>query len=802
MSRTRPRRLAAQKAMSSFVIPESDEDGVPSPKSQHSDFDALGEESSSSSTSSNPNSTEILSGDANFEDRSQSRRLDGDTRGPCVPPLSHILPPFGRHTAASILLLFIKVWVAGGVCIPTQAAHAILFKLTDACIREVWHGNSDASLFRHLEKYMPESLKSPTMVFLDEQREVETSRFHFDQAHNILYAGGYVKCLSWSPPYMDEKGVSLSFVPGYLAIACHPNIGTRVNLSDPVKSDFGLIHVWSCTDLALTAKQSCPQLKPHFFLAHDWGHVMDLRWLPVPVQCANHSDGCEPTRPLPPVEMTPKQVAQLIGAVVGHLIAACTDGFVRIFLVPAVDNRFNLPEEFKVVLPTKIHDGLPQNVYNFKPKTVLRLAPSTDIPSWLGWPNVLAIRGDFPHRLVVGYTSGHLGLYNLSTLNAHFAKLNDCLLRPIILTHLIPGPFTSIALHPLYEGIVVGLGAYIRMLSKRLVCGHAGLDREVNVWDLADPECVQYGLPELSWPTSRMGWGGHVVWPRASDSIWIGREEYLFPFTKKSTPGGAVTLASLKKPSDVPARMRAYTVCFPTVSPIDCSRYCFDRGFEATTCLDYSDSLGFLVQGDANGQINFHSWVLDPRRVVREKTRIAIQKKHRMYQWIMRKRANIRERGNEASATQGFTNEQNTLRLDVLEEPFEEAIRQNCGICGESGQTLCWHKVEQYFEFVFREGVGLQKSKYDFVNSTFSSISKVAVSPNPGSASWIAVGTGFGIVQLLCHEQFYHPSMDSALGRSPLTGGPEKGSFFMSSGRDDTDYSDSEATVSFRGEDP
>lgn len=53
---------------------------------------------------------------------------------------------------------------------------------------------------------------------------------------------------------------------------------------------------------------------------------------------------------------------------------------------------------------------------------------------------------------------GHLGLYNLSTLNAHFAKLNDCLLRPIILTHLIPGPFTSIALHPLYEGIVVGLG--------------------------------------------------------------------------------------------------------------------------------------------------------------------------------------------------------------------------------------------------------------------------------------------------------------------------------------------------------
>lgn len=110
-----------------------------------------------------------------------------------------------------------------------------------------------------------------------------------------------------------------------------------------------------------------------------------------------------------------------------------------------------------------------------------------------------------------------------------------------------------------------------------------GLDREINVWDLEDPECVQCGLAELSWPIIRMGWGGHVVWPRAGDSLWVGRQEYLFPFAAKSVPGGAVTITTLKKPSDVPARMRAYTACFPTVSPIDCSRYCFDRGFEATT---------------------------------------------------------------------------------------------------------------------------------------------------------------------------------------------------------------------------
>ena len=63
-----------------------------------------------------------------------------------------------------------------------------------------------------------------------------------------------MKCLSWSPPYVDEEGVSLSFLPSYLAIASYPNTGTRVNLSDPVSPDLGLIHVWSCDGLALTAE--------------------------------------------------------------------------------------------------------------------------------------------------------------------------------------------------------------------------------------------------------------------------------------------------------------------------------------------------------------------------------------------------------------------------------------------------------------------------------------------------------------------------------------------------------------------
>lgn len=73
-----------------------------------------------------------------------------------------------------------------------------------------------------------------------------------------------------------------------------------------------------------------------------------------------------------------------------------------------------------------------------------------------------------------------------------------------------------------------------------------------------------------------------------------------------------------------------------------------------------------------------------------------------MYQWIMRKRTSTPGCGNEASATRNFIDEHTALELNVLEEPFEEEIGQSCDTCGESGQTLCWHKVEQYFEFVFR----------------------------------------------------------------------------------------------------
>ncbi len=42
------------------------------------------------------------------------------------------------------------------------------------------------------------------------------------------------------------------------------------------------------------------------------------------------------------------------------------------------------------------------------------------------------------------------------------------------------------------------------------------------------------------------------------------------------------------------------------------------------------------------------------------------------------------------------------------------------------------------------------------------------------------MGTGFGMVQLICHDQFYHPAMDTAIGRTGLSTAPAKGSFYYS----------------------
>ncbi|VUZ52592.1 unnamed protein product, partial [Hymenolepis diminuta] len=602
------------------------------------------ENEDASTTSSGLNTDQLISASAATDGASDDEPIRPTNRPSIFPPFYELLPPLGRvgfksTEPSKIVMDFFKDELNYRASIGSKHPHPFSFFTPKSDLSEMslfmerqrllFSLNSFTSVLQNeIENYLPESVQCPKMVFIEDQKRVKATRYHFNKERNLFYTGGYVKCLDWSPPYIEEKGDSLACIPKYLAVASYPNNSTRVILNDPIMKEYGLIHIWACSGLALTREQSRPSVKPHFFLAHDWGYVMDLKWVPIPVQYAKKS----PPPPLPYVQLNdedqkmpsgfasslefhPAQVEQLVNCVVGHLIVACTDGFVRIFPIPHHDNRKRIAEDEKLVIPTTISvDGVPQNVYRLKPNGVLRLAPGTgkEIPPWLGWPNLLAIRTGFPHYLMVAYTSGHLGIYIISTLDSFDLRIKDNLLRPTLLTHRQPGPFSSIALHPLRESYIIGLG----------------LDRDMNLWNLNDVTCIMSSagnISELSWTMMRTGIGGCVVWPRVGDNFWVGRQEYLFPFCSNVKASSAVSVSALKVPTDVPSRMRNYTIWFPMVSPNACCRYCFDRGFEAVTCLEYSDSLCLAIQGDSNGQINFHSWALTPCRVMRVKTRISIQ---------------------------------------------------------------------------------------------------------------------------------------------------------------------------------
>uniref|UniRef100_A0A0X3QCA4 General transcription factor 3C polypeptide 2 n=2 Tax=Schistocephalus solidus TaxID=70667 RepID=A0A0X3QCA4_SCHSO len=637
------------------------------------------------------------------------------------------------------------------------------------------------------EYFIPESKYGPFVSFETEDSppglvRKRLHRFQVDMVRNLMFAGGYVKCLSWSPCYISDADVQED-QPSFLAVSTFRSAADRPKYSDLMQSGPGVIQIWRCSGLSLCKRNSTPELRPYLFLAHDWGTLMDMQWLPLPVKMAGRQDRrCR----LPP-DLTysrhPDEVAKAVASMLGHLIIACTDGLVRILPIPqtaALDalalkyaNHVDRDRKFE---PSSSRSFLP--LFTFKPDSVLLLAPATRVPSWLGWPVCLAIRNDFPHQLAVGYNSGHLAVFNLACLHPFYAKYSDNLLRPVFLAQLLPGPIVSLALHPLQNNVIIGLG----------------LDRDVHVWDLHDPACVHLSVPEMIWATPRSGIGGIVVWPRSTTTVWIGREEYITPFgALRRIP---TELGSLKQPADLPTNLRSYTTAYPVCSPIDFSYWGMEMGLQPTSSMDFSDSLAYLVLGDGSGRIQFFSHPLNSYKLGYIKRRLYLQNHLSwIYQWSLRKLppersssgppvenaavavetdidwtsslgvASTVEAGDDLKTSLvavlkleqeldflnlngligeectneagGFDEEagkeileSNDFYKKTLEEsperPFEAEILAPCKVCNAAGQALCWHKVNDGFHFLFQEGKALPKAKYDFLNSQFCSISKVS----------------------------------------------------------------------------
>ncbi|VDM04324.1 unnamed protein product [Schistocephalus solidus] len=234
-----------------------------------------------------------------------------------------------------------------------------------------------------------------------------------DIVRNLMFAGGYVKCLSWSPCYISDADVQED-QPSFLAVSTFRSAADRPKYSDLMQSGPGVIQIWRCSGLSLCKRyalgslwiethfkrgsrrailyaqphyqsvdwNSTPELRPYLFLAHDWGTLMDMQWLPLPVKMAGRQDRrCR----LPP-DLTysrhPDEVAKAVASMLGHLIIACTDGLVRILPIPqtaALDalalkyaNHVDRDRKFE---PSSSRSFLP--LFTFKPDSVLLLAPAT-----------------------------------------------------------------------------------------------------------------------------------------------------------------------------------------------------------------------------------------------------------------------------------------------------------------------------------------------------------------------------------------------------------------------------------------
>ncbi|VDP91050.1 unnamed protein product [Echinostoma caproni] len=157
--------------------------------------------------------------------------------------------------------------------------------------------------------------------------------------NKLLFVGGLVQALSWSPSRtspdashsMDSCGATVDTV--YLAISTLPSPDTRIFYTDSFTTHSGLIQVWDCGKICLKSPPADWAPTPHLFIAHNWGHVLDLCWLPMSVILVH-------SRRTPPVDQFPPGEVRIlfdpfpqINRVGGHLIAACQDGIVRVFAV-------------------------------------------------------------------------------------------------------------------------------------------------------------------------------------------------------------------------------------------------------------------------------------------------------------------------------------------------------------------------------------------------------------------------------------------------------------------------------------
>ncbi|CAH8440625.1 unnamed protein product [Schistosoma turkestanicum] len=627
------------------------------------------------------------------------------------------------------------------------------------------------------KSHLPEPPISP--IYLShELNSVKLKRFEYDKDSNLVYAGGAVTCLSWCPPRLSSllDCESIANECSFLATSSIPTPDSQTLYSDNTMSCPGLIQIWNCGVLGLTKMSSNLNPEIHFIISHDWGRITDMCWVPVSpfsgikelLNKACLFGSCMTTVPE-------------VDRVLGHLIVACQDGFIRIFAIPTCPMNFGVE-----------NSSASQFAYTLSKNCYFTLSPSIkENPHWLGWPICLHIRREFPDRLFVGYTTGHVGYYNLSSLNELVYSPQYNHLAPVKMSRLTSSPITALSLHPLN-----GKMLYVQ-----------ALERMGGIWDLNDSVCFTSDSSEISWNPAH-GFMGR-------EGIWISNGEFLV--NSRETWFTSTASKNAQYPR-WPALFDIMDNCisqFLPAEPTDGCSYLIPLGVQSLTSVDFSDSLNALVCSTDRGRIEVIAESLDKRKCDPARPKYMPEMRIPLCQWTMEKRPSeesihrsplkieekleesvdltscdfdiidinafmnenqidpvpiITDTTNTSSTT---TNTPITTAVASDEELDDAEFRRsifpspNCKHCGLN-HSMCWHNLWSNYQIrILLEDKVPMKPELDFINTPMLRINKVRFNPNPTSATWIAVASSIGFIQFICVEQLYCQCFDIALNQTP-----------------------------------
>ncbi|KAF5404999.1 hypothetical protein PHET_01491 [Paragonimus heterotremus] len=604
------------------------------------------------------------------------------------------------------------------------------------------------------------------------------NRFEFDEGKNLLYVGGYVKSLTWCPArlYTENVGAEEKKDPVYLALATYVSPGTRVLYSDPPRTCSGLIQIWNCGNLGLTGPPKDWKPEPHLFIAHQWGHVMHMCWLPLSVTLADRtSKDMMKKLNFPASRITP---SPLINRTLGHLILACQDGLVRIIGTP----RFPLdPIYFDGKRSLPLYQLNNVGVFRLSPSATTvslffvasPLSPCSSLPSeapidWVGWPTYVHIRAQFPNRLFVGYSTGYVAYYDLSCLNPLLFTVSDgCHLAPVRLFRLINGPVRSMSLNAVNG----------RMLMVQ------GLDLGVRIWDIEDTISLNPHSPELYWHLSHGITGANVLWHSRGDMVFCSRECVIQ--RRAASTGRGVPIESL---ADLIMRSDSSVNQTFLEAPRECARHLIPLGLQATTCLDFSDPLNTLLCATDRGRMELIVYSLDGRTKAVSKNRYLGQIRFPICQWTVdpapssesvvekpEPPESISELGQQlptpkcylspAAAAAPFS--PSSLTVAHNSESFVDMSSSSCVHC-TSDRSFCWHKLWSQCQITLHTKADVPAKPYaDYLKTPFLSIPTAHFCPNPQMATWIASGTACGLVHFFCADLLYLTEFDRILNQPP-----------------------------------